>query len=145
MCEMHIMARNIVDINVRGQRRSEDYTGMQRGQARFFTYYRFLALRRHCSVGFPCVYTSRFQEIQKRFIEILKNCKMVNFCTMHGKKASFLGGYELLCVLRCVHCVSKQPLILISEGLPCDELECREVHVHSSTDSSKNSPLSSCG
>jgi hypothetical protein len=28
------------------QRRSEDYTGMQRGQARFFTY-RFLALRRH--------------------------------------------------------------------------------------------------
>ena len=41
---------------------------------------------------------------------------MVNFCTMHGKKASFLGGHELLCVLRCVHCVSKQPLILISEG-----------------------------
>jgi hypothetical protein len=34
---------------------------------------------------------------------------MVNFCTMHGKKASFLGGYKLLCVLRCVHCVSKQP------------------------------------
>jgi hypothetical protein len=52
-----------------GQRRSEDYTGMQRGQARFFTYYRFLALRRHCSVGFRCAYTSRFQEIQKRFIE----------------------------------------------------------------------------
>ena len=51
------------------QRRSEDYTDMQRGQARFFTYYRFLALRRHCSVGFRCVYTSRFQEIQKRFIE----------------------------------------------------------------------------
>ena len=49
---------------------------------------------------------------------------------MHGKKTSFLGGHELLCVLRCVHCVSKQPLILISEGLPCDELECREVHVH---------------
>jgi hypothetical protein len=42
------------------QRRSEDYTGMQRGQARFFTYYRFLALRRHCSVGFRCVYTQRF-------------------------------------------------------------------------------------
>ena len=35
----------------------------------FFTYYRFLALRRHCSVAFRCVYTSRFQEIQKRFIE----------------------------------------------------------------------------
>jgi hypothetical protein len=45
---------------------------------------------------------------------------------MHGKKASFLGGHELL----CVHCVSKQPLILIPEGLPCDELECREVHVY---------------
>ena len=42
---------------------------MQRGQARFFTYYRFLALRRHCSVGFRCVYASRFQEIQNRFIE----------------------------------------------------------------------------
>ena len=51
------------------QRRSEDYTGIQRGQARFFTYYRFLALRRHCSVGFRCVYTSSFREIQKRFIE----------------------------------------------------------------------------
>ena len=103
------------------QRRSEDYTGMQRGQTRFFTYYRFLALRRHCSVGFRCVYTSRFREIQKRFIE--KNCKMVNFCTVHvhGKKASFLGGHELL----FVHCVSKQPLILIQEGLSCDELECR--------------------
>jgi hypothetical protein len=70
-----------------------------------------------------------------------KNCKMVNFCTMHGKKASFLGGHELL----CVHCVSKQPLILIPEELPCDELECREVYVYSSTDSSKNSHLSSCG
>ena len=58
----------------------------------------------------------------KRFRKDLsrKNCKMVDFCTMHGKKASFLGGHELLCVLRCVHCVSKQPLILISEGLPCD-------------------------
>jgi hypothetical protein len=52
---------------------------------------------------------------------------MVNFCTVHGKKASFLGGHELL----FVHCVSKQPLILIPEGLPCDELECREVHVYS--------------
>jgi hypothetical protein len=93
------------------QRRSEDYTGMQRGQTRFFTY-RFLALRR----------TSRFREIQKRFIE--KNCKMVNFCTVHGKKTSFLGGHELL----FVHCVSKEPLILIPEGLSCDELECREVH-----------------
>ena len=96
------------------QRRSEDYTGMQRGQARFITYYRFLVLRRHCSVGFRCVYTSRFREIQKRFTE--KKSKMVNFCTMHGKKASFFGGHELL----FVHCVSKQPLIL--EGLPCDEL-----------------------
>ena len=52
--------------NKYNQRRSEDYTGMQRGQTRFFTYYRFLALRRHCSVGFRCVYTSSFREIQKR-------------------------------------------------------------------------------
>ena len=66
---------------------------------------------------------------------------MVNFCPMHGKKASFLGGHEHL----CVHCVSKQPLILFSEGLPCDELEYREVRVYSFTVSSKNSPLSSCG
>ena len=58
------------------------------------------------------------------------NCKMVDFCTMHGKKASFLGGHKLL----RVHCVSKQLLILISEGLACDELECREVHVYSFTD-----------
>jgi hypothetical protein len=95
---------------------------MQRGQTRFFTYYRFLALCRHCSAGFRCVYTSRFREIQKRIYR--KNCKMVNFCTVHGKNASFLGGHELL----FVHCVSKQPLILIPEGLSCDELECREVH-----------------
>jgi hypothetical protein len=64
---------------------------------------------------------------------------------MHGKKASFLGGHELL----CVHCVSKQPLILIPEELPCDELECREdvrfMFIVFNTDSSKNSPLSSCG
>jgi hypothetical protein len=73
---------------------------------------------------------------------------MVNFCTICGKKASFLGEHELL----FVHCVSKQPLILIPEVLPCDELECREVHVYSFTDSLnsincglKNSPLSSCG
>ena len=58
------------------QRRSEDYTGMQLGRARFFTYYRLLALRRHCSVGFRCVYTSKFQEIQKTFIEK----KIVKWC-----------------------------------------------------------------
>jgi hypothetical protein len=52
---------------------------------------------------------------------------------MHGKKASFLGGHELL----CVHCVSKQPLIFVPEGLPCDELECGEGNVYSFTDSSK--------
>ena len=69
------------------------------------------------------VFTPRgFERFRKGFIE--KNCKMVNFCTVHGKKASFLGGHELL----FVHCVSKQPLILIPEGLSCDELECREVH-----------------
>jgi hypothetical protein len=33
-----------------------------------------------------------------------------------------------------VHCVSKQPSILSTEGLPCVQLECREVHV-SFTDS----------
>jgi hypothetical protein len=38
---------------------------------------------------------------------------MLNFCTVHGKKASFLGEHELL----FVHCVSKQPFILIPEGL----------------------------
>jgi hypothetical protein len=85
------------------------------------------------------VFTSRgFKTFRKDLSK--KNCKMVDFCTMYGKEASFLGGHELL----CVHCVSKQLLILIPEELPCDELECREVHVHSFTDSSKNSTLSSC-
>ena len=28
-----------------------------------------------------------------------------------------------------IHCLSKQPLNLIPEGLPCVELQCREVHV----------------
>jgi hypothetical protein len=98
------------------QRRSEDYTGMQRGQARFFTYYRFLALRRHCSVGFRCRNTSRFREIQKRFYR-KKIAKWWTFalCMERKPRASVLF----------VHCVSKQPLILIPEGSPCDELECR--------------------
>jgi hypothetical protein len=43
---------DILSLASLSRQRSEDYTGMQRGQARFFTYYRFLALRRHCSVGF---------------------------------------------------------------------------------------------
>jgi hypothetical protein len=66
-----------------------------------------------------------FEGFRKDFIE--KNCKMVNFCTICGKKASFLAEHELL----FVHCVSKQPLIIIPEGLPCDELECREVQTGS--------------
>ena len=50
---------------------------------------------------------------------------MANFRTIRGKKASVLNEHELL----FVHCVSKQPLMLIPDGLPCVELECREVHV----------------
>ena len=52
----------------------------------------------------------RFERFRKDFIE--KNCKMVNFCAICGKKASFLGGHELL----FVHCVSKQPLINHDSG-----------------------------
>jgi hypothetical protein len=58
---------------------------------------------------------------------------------MHGKKASFLARASA-----CSQCV-KTAFNLVSEGLACDELEYREVHVYSFTDSSKNSPLSSCG
>ena len=83
---------------------------MQRGQARFITYYRFLALRRHCSVGFRYVYTSRFREIPKDFIENIIEWRV----------------FALF--------VERKPLILIPEGLPCVQLECREVHV-SFTDS----------
>ena len=64
---------------------------------------------------------------------------MVDFALCMERKLRF--WHELL----RVHSVSKQLLILISEGLACDELECREVHVYSFTDSAKNSPLSSCG
>ena len=50
---------------------------------------------------------------------------MAHFRTIRGKQASPLKENKLL----FVHCVSKQPLVLIPDGLPCVELECREVHV----------------
>ena len=50
---------------------------------------------------------------------------MAHFRTIRGKQASPLKENKLL----LVHCVSKQPLVLIPDGLPCVELECREVHV----------------
>ena len=52
---------------------------------------------------------------------------MAHFRTIRGKQASPLKKNKLL----LVHCVSKQPLVLIPDGLPCveRELECREVHV----------------
>ena len=52
---------------------------------------------------------------------------MAHFRTIRGKQASTLKENKLL----LVHCVSKQPLVLIPDGLPCVELECREVHVSS--------------
>ena len=50
---------------------------------------------------------------------------MVHFHTIRRKQASPLKENKLL----LVHCVSKQPLVLIPDGLPCVELECRDVHV----------------
>ena len=50
---------------------------------------------------------------------------MAHFRTIRGKQASALKPNELL----YIHCVSKEPLNLIPEGLPCVELECREVHI----------------
>ena len=52
---------------------------------------------------------------------------MAHFRTIRGKQASLLKENKLL----LVHCVSKQSLVLIPDGLPCVELECREVHVSS--------------
>ena len=50
---------------------------------------------------------------------------MAHFRTIRGKQASPLKENKLL----LVRCVSKQPLVLIPDGLPCVELECREVHI----------------
>jgi hypothetical protein len=47
---MPYMACNKNILNMVTLQRSEDYTGMQRGQARFITYYWFLALRRQSSL-----------------------------------------------------------------------------------------------
>jgi hypothetical protein len=83
---------------------------MQRGQARFFY---ILSISRSAPSLFGrlslCLHLEVSRDSEKIYRK--KNCEMVGFCTMHGKKASFLGGHELL----RVHCVSKQLLILISE------------------------------
>ena len=50
---------------------------------------------------------------------------MAHFRAIRGKQASPLKENKLL----LVHCVSKQPLVLIPDGLLCLELECCEVHV----------------
>ena len=50
---------------------------------------------------------------------------MAHFRTIRGKQAAILNRNELL----FIHGVSKELLNLILEGLPCVELECREVHV----------------
>jgi hypothetical protein len=63
---------------------------------RGFTYYRFIALRRHCSVGFRCVYTSRFLDIQKRFIE--KKLQNGEFLHYAWKKATSFCSVCSLCV-----------------------------------------------
>jgi hypothetical protein len=61
------------------------------------------------------------EDFQERLV--IKKGEFLHYS--RGKKASFLGGHELL----LVHCVSKQALILIPKGLPCVQLQCREVHV----------------
>jgi hypothetical protein len=108
------------------QRRSEDYTGMQRGQARFITYYWFLALRRHYSVGIRCVYTSTFREIPKRFYR-KKIVKWWIFALFVERKLRFWVDMSLCLFTVC----QNSHLIMIPEGLPCDELECRQVQTGS--------------
>ena len=53
--------------------------------------------------------------------------KMAHFRGVRGKQASLSKENKLL----LVHCVSKQPLVLIPNGLPSVELEYREVDVSS--------------
>ena len=53
---------------------------------------------------------------------------MAHFRTIRGIQASLPKKNKLL----LVHCVSKQPLVVIPDGLPCVELEYREVHVRGS-------------
>ena len=97
---------------------------VRRGLLHIIDFSRSAVIVRSAFAAFTHRGFGRFEKIYR------KHCKMASFCTIRGTKASFLGGHELL----FVHCVSKQPLLLISEGLPCVQLECREVHV-SFTDS----------
>ena len=79
---------------------------MQRVQARF------IIDSSLCAVIVCCfVYTSRFGDFQYKDLYIEKNNNMANFCTIRGI------------------------LLLIPEELPYVDVECREVHVHSFTDS----------
>jgi hypothetical protein len=50
---------------------------------------------------------------------------MANFRTVRGNKATDLDGRDHL----YVHCVSKERLELLLQGMSCVELECCELHV----------------
>ena len=93
---------------------------MQRAKFWLITYYRFFVTRRHFSVRFRGIRNS-WNSASKLFYCVKNGA----FRNIRGKQASTLKENKLL----LVHCVSKQPLVLIPDGLPCVELECREVHV----------------
>ena len=69
-------------------------------------YYQFPVTRGHCSTSFRCE-------------------NMSNFRTDRGNKATDLNGSDHL----YAHCVSKERLELLAQGMSCVELECCELHV----------------
>ena len=108
---------NCVYLEVMYVWKCEDYSSMQRAQGRFITYYRFLALCHHCSVGFRLIHNTKTIRGLKR--ETSLNGEFLAFAPFVGTNT-----HDLL----FVHCVPKQPLILIPDRLTCVQLEC---HVRS--------------
>jgi hypothetical protein len=146
----YVSINYFINFLVTNQRRSEDYTGMQRGQARFITYYWsgywFLALRRHCSVGIRCVYTSTFREIPKRFYR-KKIVKWWMFALFVERKLRFWVDTSFCLFTGC----QKQPsnhdsgrITVWWTWMPPGSNWFIFIN-YSFTDSLKNSPLSSCG
>ncbi len=74
-------------------------------------YYQFPVTRGHCSTSSRCV-------------------NMANFRTDRGNKATDLNGSDHL----YVHCVSKERLELLAQGMSCVELECCHVSFVDSLD-----------
>ena len=63
---------------------------------------------------------------------VISRLAFAEFATRGIAQESYLRCKKWRNKLLLVHCVSKQPLVLIPDGLPCVELEYREDHVYSS-------------